>query len=36
LKLLPKVVMTKPQWERFIQQDSGFSRELNSKGIDLI
>ena len=30
------VVMTKVQWERFIEQNSGFSRELNSEGIDLI
>ncbi len=30
------VVMTKAQWERFIELDSGFSREVNSKGINLI
>ena len=30
------VVMTKAQWERFNELDSGFSREVNSKGIHLI
>jgi hypothetical protein len=30
------LVMTKAQWERFIEQDSGFAKEVNSKGINLI
>jgi predicted nucleotidyltransferase len=30
------VVMTKAQWEKFLEQDSGFSREVNLKGVDLI
>ena len=29
------VVMTRAQWERFIEQDSGFAREVHSKGIHL-
>ena len=30
------MVMTKAQWERFLEKDSGFSREINSRGIVLI
>jgi len=30
------MVMTKPQWEKFIELDSGFSKEINLKGIHLI
>jgi predicted nucleotidyltransferase len=30
------VVMTKAQWEKFIELDSGFSREITLKGINLI
>jgi predicted nucleotidyltransferase len=30
------LVMTKAQWERFIELDSGFAKEVNSKGINLI
>ena len=30
------LVMTKAQWDRFVERDSGFSREINSKGIILI
>jgi len=30
------MVMTKAQWKRFVESDSGFSREINSKGISLI
>ena len=30
------VVMTRTQWERFIEMDSGFSREVQAKGMPLI
>ena len=30
------VVMTRTQWERFIEMDSGFSREVQAKGMLLI
>ena len=30
------MVMTKAQWEKFIELDSGFSKEINLKGIHLI
>jgi len=30
------VVMTRPQWERFIEMDSGFAREVQEKGLPLI
>ena len=30
------VVMTRTQWERFIEMDSGFSREVQEKGLPLI
>ncbi len=30
------MVMTKAQWEKFIELDSGFYREIKSKGINLI
>ena len=30
------VVMTKAQWEKFIELDSGFYREIKLKGINLI
>jgi len=30
------MVMTKTQWERFIEMDSGFSREIMAKGVHLI
>jgi predicted nucleotidyltransferase len=30
------VVMTRTQWERFIEMDSGFSREVQEKGLLLI
>jgi len=29
-------VMTRTQWERFIEMDSGFSREVQEKGLLLI
>lgn len=30
------VVMTRTQWERFVEMDSGFSREVQEKGLPLI
>ncbi len=30
------VVMTRTQWERFVEMDSGFSREVQEKGLLLI
>jgi predicted nucleotidyltransferase len=30
------VVMTRAQWERFVETDSGFSREVKEKGLPLI
>lgn len=30
------VVMTRTQWERFVEMDSGFSREVQAKGKPLI
>lgn len=30
------VVMTRAQWERFVEMDSGFSREVQEKGLPLI
>jgi predicted nucleotidyltransferase len=30
------VVMTRAQWERFVETDSGFSREVQEKGLPLI
>ena len=30
------VVMTRTQWEQFIEMDSGFSREIRDKGLPLI
>jgi predicted nucleotidyltransferase len=30
------VVMTRTQWERFVEMDSGFSREVQEKGLSLI
>jgi len=30
------VVMTRTQWERFVEMDSGFSREIQEKGLSLI
>jgi predicted nucleotidyltransferase len=30
------VVMTRTQWERFVEMDSGFSREVQEKGMSLI
>jgi hypothetical protein len=30
------VVMTRPQWERFIEMGSGFAREVQEKGLPLI
>ena len=30
------MVMTKAQWKKFIELDSGFSKEINLKGIHLI
>jgi hypothetical protein len=30
------VVMTRTQWERFVGMDSGFSREVQEKGLLLI
>jgi hypothetical protein len=30
------VVMTRTQWDRFIEMDSGFSREVQAKGLPLI
>ena len=30
------VVMTRTQWERFVEADSGFSREVQGKGLSLI
>jgi len=30
------VVMTRTQWEQFIEMDSGFSREVQEKGLPLI
>ncbi|MBW2431844.1 MAG: nucleotidyltransferase domain-containing protein [Deltaproteobacteria bacterium] len=30
------MVMTKAQWEKFIELDSGFAKEINLKGIHLI
>ena len=30
------VVMTRTQWERFVEMDSGFSREVRQKGLPLI
>jgi predicted nucleotidyltransferase len=33
---LDLVVMTRTQWERFVEMDSGFSREVQEKGLPLI
>jgi predicted nucleotidyltransferase len=33
---LDLVVMTRAQWERFAEMDSGFSREVQEKGLPLI
>ena len=33
---LDLVVMTRTQWERFVGMDSGFSREVQEKGLSLI
>ena len=30
------VVMTRTQWERFVEMDSGFSQEVQEKGLPLI
>jgi hypothetical protein len=30
------VVMTRTQWEQFVEMDSGFSREVQEKGQALI
>jgi hypothetical protein len=30
------VVMTRTQWEQFIEMDSGFAREIQSRGLPLI
>ena len=30
------VVMTRTQWERFVEMDSGFSREVQARGLPLI
>ena len=30
------VVMTRAQWKRFVEMDSGFSREVREKGLPLI
>jgi predicted nucleotidyltransferase len=30
------VVMTRTQWERFVEMNSGFSREVQEKGLPLI
>ena len=30
------VVMTRTQWKRFVDMDSGFSREVQEKGLPLI
>jgi hypothetical protein len=30
------VVMTRTQWEHFVEMDSGFSREVQEKGLPLI
>jgi predicted nucleotidyltransferase len=30
------VVMTRAQWDRFVEADSGFSREVQEKGLPLI
>ena len=30
------VVMTRTQWDRFVEMDSGFSREVREKGLPLI
>ena len=30
------MVMTRTQWERFVEMKSGFSREIIEKGIDLV
>lgn len=33
---LDLLVMTRTQWERFVEMNSGFSRELQEKGLPLI
>ena len=30
------VVMTRTQWDQFVEMDSGFSREIRDKGLSLI
>jgi hypothetical protein len=33
---LDLVVMTRTQWKRFVEMDSGFLREVQEKGLPLI